>query len=62
MRVIKEGRTPTKEIEKTYKQCGCVFAYERGDVQSETQYNETSYWVECPTCHAALDVKRFPNY
>lgn len=62
MRIIKEGKKPVKEIEKQCDRCGCVFAYERGDVQSATQYNETHYWVVCPNCGNRINVKRFPDY
>ncbi len=62
MRVIKEGKKPPKEIEKECGQCGCVFAYERGDVKSATQYNYTEHYVICPTCKKAIGVDYFPNY
>lgn len=60
MRVIKEGRKPVKEIEKTCDQCGCVFAYERGDVHCIDQ--REGCFVYCPTCEKALSVGYFPNY
>ena len=62
MRMIKEGRKPTKEIEKTCKQCGCVFAYDKKDVHCGSQYNESYFWVICPTCGKQISVDRFPNY
>ena len=60
MRVIKEGKKPTKEIEMTCDRCGCVFAYERGDVYY-SQRDVESY-VYCPTCKLVIDVEPFPNY
>ena len=60
MRVIKEGKKPTKEIEKTCDQCGCVFAYERDDVHYIDQ--REGCFVYCPTCKKALSVNYFPNY
>lgn len=62
MRIIKEGKKPTKEIEMTCDQCGCVFSYERGDVQSVVQYGDTHYWVDCPTCGNRIFVKPYPKY
>ncbi|MDE6649283.1 MAG: hypothetical protein K2K45_05075 [Muribaculaceae bacterium] len=59
MRVIKEGKKPVKEIEKQCDRCGCVFAYERGDVNSDQR---EGCWVYCPTCKKALSVNYFPNY
>ena len=60
MRVIKEGKKPTKEIEMTCDRCGCVFAYERGDVNYSQRDVES--WVHCPTCKKAINVEPFPNY
>ena len=60
MRIIKEGKKPVKEIEKQCDRCGCVFAYERGDV-NPTQI-EYHCWVYCPTCKKAINVEPFPNY
>lgn len=62
MRIIKEGRKPIVEIEKECPVCGCVFAYERKDVRHYTQYNETSYYVNCPHCNKSLMVDGFPQY
>ena len=60
MRIIKEGKKPTKEIEMTCDRCGCVFAYERGDV-NYSQIERDS-WVYCPTCKQAIEVEPFPTY
>lgn len=62
MRIIEEGRKPPKEIEVVCKRCGCVFAYERKDVQCTRQYNDAEYYVVCPTCKRIIPVKPFPNY
>ncbi len=62
MRIIKEGRKPPKEIEVTCEQCGCIFAYERKDLQCSRQYNNAEYWVECPTCKKMIFVEPFPKY
>lgn len=62
MRIIKEGKKPVKEIEKQCDRCGCVFAYNKKDIQSTSQYNEWSYWVTCPTCGRVIFVKHFPDY
>lgn len=59
MRVIKEGKKPTKEIVKTCGRCGCEFAYERGDVHSDQREGA---WVYCPTCKQAISVDYFPSY
>ncbi len=62
MRIIKEGKKPPKEIEIECNRCGCVFAYEREDVQCARQYNETEYYVVCPTCKKLIPVEPFSNY
>lgn len=60
MRIIKGGRKPPKEIEMECDRCGCVFAYEKEDVQYD-QYEDDRY-VLCPNCHKAFDVEPFPDY
>ncbi len=62
MRVIKEGRKPLKEVEQKCARCGCEFAYERDDVENVEQYNESHYYVICPTCKNHIYVDPFPKY
>lgn len=62
MRVIKEGKKPVKEIEKTCPQCSCVFAYERKDVKAEVDRNITDYHVVCPCCGKRIYVDAFSEY
>ena len=53
MRIIKEGRLPTGEIEKTCHVCKTVFAYESADVERDRD----GHYVECPFCKAFVDVE-----
>jgi len=48
MRVIKQGKLPLKEVKERCDKCGCIFAYERGDIHSDMREGGT--WVICPTC------------
>ena len=57
MRIIKEGRKPPTEIEKTCPRCGCVFAYERGDVV----FGGGRHGVFCPTCNDIIFVNEIPG-
>ena len=57
MRIIKEGRKPPTEIEKTCPRCGCVFAYERGDIAS---WGDRAA-VRCPTCGLTIFVNKIPG-
>lgn len=62
MRIIKEGKKPAKEIEITCDRCGCVFTYNEKDISSTRLYNESHYWVTCPTCGSMIVVKPFIGY
>lgn len=35
MRIIKNGKLPPKEKKMTCPECGCVFMYDRSDVNSD---------------------------
>lgn len=59
MRIIKEGKKPLTEKEKTCHRCGCVFAYEKRDIHSDQRDGD---WVYCPTCKAYIGVKPFNEY
>ena len=62
MRIIKEGKPPTKEIIKICDTCGCEFAYERSDVKwSGSQWDDFHY-VICPYCGRQIEVDNFPVY
>lgn len=47
MRIIKEGRKPKYEWTTTCKRCGCIFAYDKNDKQTDNYYSEH---IVCPTC------------
>ena len=55
MRIIKEGKKPATEWQITCERCGCVFAFNGADISYIQR--EDSEWVNCPSCHVAIDVK-----
>lgn len=56
MRIIEEGKLPSKEKEMKCDNCGCVFMYDRSDIKSDQREGD---WVECPTCKKFITVERF---
>ena len=54
--IIKGNPNVAKEIKYfKCKRCGWVGSAEKGEYKSETQYNETEYWVKCPCCKYLAD-------
>lgn len=53
MRIIKEGKLPSKEKEMTCPECGCVFMYERSDIHSDQRDGD---FVICPTCKTHINI------
>lgn len=50
--IIQGNRDAVKEYKYfTCSRCGWSGKAEKGEYQSATQYNETSYWVRCPCCN-----------
>lgn len=63
MRIIKPGREPKKEIELTCERCGCVFAYEREDVEFDPFVsNGEYYYVECPCCGKTIEAEDWSEF
>lgn len=54
MRIIKEGKKPIKERKITCKKCGCVFAFDRGDIHRDQREGD---WVVCPTCNYFIGIR-----
>lgn len=62
MRIIKEGRIKElpKEVEKECEHCGCVFAYEKEDVQHRMIICPDCRIIEfviCPFCGKSVEVE-----
>ena len=53
MRVIKAGIIRKQEWTTTCHNCGCVFAYEKGDIHADQREGD---FVVCPTCRAYINV------
>lgn len=62
MRIIKPGREPKKEIEKTCERCGCVFAYGKEDIKFITIDDGVFIWVRCPHCKNEIEVEPWSGY
>ena len=54
MRIIKKGKVPREEWQITCKKCGCIFAFERRDIQSDRRDGD---FVICPTCNEYIGIK-----
>lgn len=53
MRIIKEGKLPSKEKEMTCYMCGCVFMY---DLYSDIHSDQRDDFVICPTCKTHINI------
>lgn len=60
MRIIKKGQIPI-ELECTCDVCGCVFAYNKEDVDNSVGCLYPDYWVICPSCGEKIYVGKFPE-
>lgn len=67
MRIIKPGREPKKEVERTCERCGCVFMYERKDITFDCYDDDggcivAECAVNCPTCGKIIEVEPWSGY
>ena len=58
MRIIKEGKIPENEVEKTCGKCETVFAYVPGDVYPDRD----GPYVICPICRQFLSTENDKMY
>ena len=57
MKIIQQGNPDyQKQIRRFTCKCGCVFEAEKGEYSTGSQYNETYYYCECPTCKSMVYV------
>lgn len=56
MKIIKEGDLKRIKKIKTFscKACGCVVEADKTEYKSNSQYNDTYYYMECPCCHNTM--------
>lgn len=61
MKIIQEGSEKQLNKIKRFecRNCGCIFEADKTEYKSENQYNETSYYCECPFCkrHTFKEIK-----
>ena len=52
MKIIKEGDvSKTLRIKRfECKECGCIFEADKNEYETSSDYRETVYRIECPTC------------
>lgn len=53
MRIIKQGKKPSEEKEKTCGKCKTIFAYVPADVNPDWRDGD---YVKCPTCGAFINI------
>ena len=64
MKIIKKGILEVKKL--TCDECGCIFKYNKTDVDKRAFLNTDSgieevYYVICPTCYKEIEVEPFKS-
>lgn len=47
---------PGTKLTATCHECGCVFSYEKEDIDCEVYRNEVWKWITCPQCNAKIEI------
>lgn len=52
MKIIRQGDPDRLHKVKRFvcRECGCIFEADKEEYKTESQYNESYVWCECPYC------------